>query len=147
MTDKEKNDYFYVCSLIEYIGRKTKNKRGAVVNKIGYDGILKLLKDAEVNHCLSFEQVSDENIEYYGITNGNFDTITNCKYSVPNHTDIGRLYSLLIENLAEKGEEAKMLMNIFDSFISDEISNFKTGVYFENLSYLQESFKEGYLLD
>lgn len=147
MTNKEKNDYFYVCSLIEYIGRKTNNKRGAVVNKIGYDGILKLLKDAEVNHCLSFEQVSDENIEYYGITNGNFDTITNCKYSVPSYTDIGRLYSLLIENLAEKGEEAKMLMNIFNSFISDEISNFKTSVYFENPSYLQESFKEGYLLD
>ncbi|MCC8097017.1 MAG: hypothetical protein LIO44_00285 [Eubacterium sp.] len=136
-----------MCSLIEYIGRKTKNNRGDVVNKIGYDGILKLLKDAEVNHCLSFEQVSDENIEYYGITNGNFDTITNCKYSVPGYTDIGRLYSLLIENLAEKGEEAKMLMNIFNSFISDEISNFKTGVYFENPSYLQESFKEGYLLD
>ncbi len=28
MTEKERKDYFYVCSLIEYIARETKNKRG-----------------------------------------------------------------------------------------------------------------------
>ena len=65
MTDKERNDYFYVCALIEYIARKTKNHRGDVVKKIGEEGIKKLLQDAEVNHCLSFEQVSDEVIDYY----------------------------------------------------------------------------------
>ena len=27
MTDKEKNDFFYVCSLIEYIGPDKKQKR------------------------------------------------------------------------------------------------------------------------
>lgn len=48
--------------------------------------------DAEVNHCLIFEQVSDEVIEYYKIENGNFDTISECKYSVPSYLDIGKLY-------------------------------------------------------
>ena len=72
MTDKERNDYFYVCALIEYIARKTKNHRGDVVKKIGEEGIKKLLQDAEVNHCLSFEQVSDEVIDYYKILSGNF---------------------------------------------------------------------------
>ena len=79
MTKKERNDYFYVCSLIEYVARETKNRRGAVTEKIGREGIEKLLYDAEVNHCLSFEQVSDEVIEHYGITAGDFDTITDCK--------------------------------------------------------------------
>ena len=60
MTPKEQNDYFYVCSLIEYIARETKNKRGTIVNSLGKKGIEKQLYDAEVNHCLSFEQVSDE---------------------------------------------------------------------------------------
>ena len=64
MTENEKNDFFYVCSLIEYIARKTKNHRGKIVQSIGEAGIEKLLKDAEVNHCLSFEQVSDEVIDY-----------------------------------------------------------------------------------
>ena len=35
----ERNDYFYVCALIEYIARETKNHRGDIVNQIGEDGI------------------------------------------------------------------------------------------------------------
>ena len=47
-------------SLIEFISRLTKNRRGDVVRRIGLKGIVKLLHDAEINHCLSFEEVSDE---------------------------------------------------------------------------------------
>lgn len=42
MTEKEKDDLFYVCSLIEYVARITKNRRGVVVEK----GIRKQLHDA-----------------------------------------------------------------------------------------------------
>lgn len=31
MSEEEKNNLFYVCSLIEYVGRRTKNRRGDVV--------------------------------------------------------------------------------------------------------------------
>ena len=58
---------------IEYIARETKNHRGDIVNQIGEDGIKKLLYDAEVDHCLSFEQVSDEVVDYYKIKQGDFD--------------------------------------------------------------------------
>lgn len=67
MTAKERNDYFYVCALIEYIARETLNHRGDIVKAIGEEGIKKLLHDAEMDHCLSFEQVSDEVISYYKI--------------------------------------------------------------------------------
>lgn len=60
MTEKEKNDMFYVCSLIEFTARRTKNRRRVIVEALGKKGIEKQLHDAEVNHCLSFEQVSDE---------------------------------------------------------------------------------------
>lgn len=53
MTVQEQNDLFYVCSLIEYIARKTNNKRKVIVDVIGTDGISKQLYDAEVNYCLS----------------------------------------------------------------------------------------------
>ena len=85
MTEKQKNDFFYVCALIEYMGRKTKNRRGLIVNAMEEAGIRKQLYDAEVNHCLSFEQVSDELISQYGILCGDFDTITGCKYSIPSY--------------------------------------------------------------
>ena len=128
MTEQERNDYFYVCALIEYIARETKNHRGDIVKAIGEEGIKKLLYDAEVNHCLSFEQVSDEVISYYQIKQGTFDTISDCKYSIPSYLDIGRLYSIMIEDCAETGAEVQELIKIFSSFISDKISDFKTAV-------------------
>ena len=36
------------------------NHRGDIVKAIGEEGIKKLLHDAEMDHCLSFEQVSDK---------------------------------------------------------------------------------------
>ena len=125
MTEQERNDYFYVCALIEYIARETKNHRGDIVKAIGEEGIKKLLYDAEVNHCLSFEQVSDEVISYYQIKQGTFDTVSDCKYSIPSYLDIGRLYSIMIEDCAKPGEEVQESIKLFSSFISDEISNFK----------------------
>ena len=147
MTDKDRNDYFYVCALIEYIARVTRNHRGDIVNLLGENGVKKLLHDAEVNHCLSFEQVSDEVIEQYKIKNGNFDTITDCKYSVPSYLDIGKLYSILIEDCATPGNEIQELMKIFSSFISDEISDFSTDLYYQNPDYIEWSYREGNLLD
>ena len=86
MTPSEKDDLFYVCSLIEYTARKTKNHRGKIVECLGNEGIKKQLHDARVNHCLSFEQVSDELIETYSIPEGDFDTISGCRYSIPSFT-------------------------------------------------------------
>ena len=146
MTNKEKDDLFYVCSLIEYLGRKTKNKRKVIVEALGEDGVEKQLHDASVNHCLSFEQVSDEIIEYYHIQEGGFDTVARCKYSVPSVTSIGKLYQQLI--LSCSGRYVfKEIKKIFSSFISDEISNFNTNVYYSNLSYLKASYEEGRLLE
>ena len=63
MTEKQKNDVLYVCSLIETIARKTKNHRQDVIRHFTKADIERQLRLAEVNHCLSFEQVSDEMIE------------------------------------------------------------------------------------
>lgn len=147
MTQKEKNDFFYVCSLVEFIARQTKNKRGAIVLALGKEGIEKQLHDAEMNHCLSFEQVCDEIVEQYHITEGDFDTITGCKYTIPSYMDIGKLYSIMIEDCAESGKEVEELIQIFTSFISDRISNFQSDLYYQNPSYLECSYQAGYLLD
>ena len=147
MSEAERNDLFYVCSLIEYTARKTTNRRRVVAEALGEEGIKKQLLDAGVNHCLSFEQVSDELIEQYHIPTGDFDSITGCKYSIPSYLDIGKLYAIMIEDCAEPGKEASELIQIFSSFISDEISNFKTGLYYETPSYLECSYQEGRLLD
>lgn len=43
MTEKERNDYFYVCALIEYIARETQNHRGGYSKADRKRGIGKIL--------------------------------------------------------------------------------------------------------
>ncbi len=144
-TKWEDNDLFYVCSLIEYVGRKTKNKRGDIVAAMDDECLLHQLEYACVNHCLPFDRVSDELIAECGIKNGTFDTISGCQYSIPSETSIGRVYSTLIGETND-GDVGKAIRKVFGSFISDEISDFANGVYYQNPSYLRESFKAGRLL-
>lgn len=147
MTNHIENDLFYVCSLIEFTARKTKNRRAVIVRSLRTDGISKQLHDAEINHCLSFEQVSDEIIEQYQIPTGTFDTVSNCKYKVPGYLDIGKLYSIMILNIARDKDIVPEIVNVFSSFISDEISNFSSDLYYQNPDYLVCSYQAGYLLD
>ena len=63
MTESEKDNLFYFCSLFEFLCRKTKNLPSNLIKYFTKDQINHLLEYADVNHCLSFEQVSDEVIE------------------------------------------------------------------------------------
>ena len=147
MDDKRKDDIYYVCTMIEFVGRATNNHRKDVVKRISKKDIEHQLKVAEVNHCLSFEQVCDEWIEQYNIPAGTYNTISNCKYSVPSVTAIGRVYQQLVIDTAAKNEEAQAIIDVFSSFISDEISNFNSNVYYSNPDYLKCSYEEGVLLE
>ena len=40
MTEKQKDDIYYVCSLIEFIARKTKNHRQDVIQRVLYESRL-----------------------------------------------------------------------------------------------------------
>ena len=147
MNYKEKNDLYYVCSLIETLGRKTKNTRADIVFIMGKEEISRQLELAEVNHCLSFEQVSDEIMTEYNIKEGKFDSVGNCKYKVPSVSAIAKNYQRLILDVIEPNENVvDVLINVFHSFISDEISDFNSSVFYSNPDYLKMSYKEGELL-
>lgn len=146
MNKKREHDIFYVCTLMEYIARITKNHRSDVIDKFTAEDIEHQLRVAEVNHCLSFEQVSEELIEEYGITEGNYDTVKECKYNVPSVTSIGRVYQQLVLSAGKNRSEANEIIKVFSSFISDEISDFNSSVYYSNPDYLRCSYEEGKML-
>ena len=147
MNDTQKNNLFYVCSLIEFIGRKTKNRRATIVKILGKKELNRQLELADVNHCLSFEQVSDEIIEYFNIQEGDFDSVGLCKYNVPSFQAIGKEYQrLIIDVRSEQDNIVDVLYEVFQSFISDEISDFNSSVYYSTLEYLKYSYLEGKLL-
>lgn len=146
MDEKRKDDIYYVCTMIEFVARATNNRRKDVIKKFSKKNIEHQLKVAEVNHCLSYEQVADEWIEQYGITKGVFDSESECKYTVPSVNAIGRVYQQLVISTMRRNEEAQAIIDVFASFISDEISNFNSNVYYSNPDYLKCSYEEGVLL-
>lgn len=146
MTEKQKDDIYYVCSLIEFIARKTKNHRQDVIRRFSKADVERQLRLAEVNHCLSFEQVADELIEDYGISDGDFDTVKECRYEVPSFLSIGMLYQELVLSTMKNEDAAQGIIDIFSSFISDEISDFNSNVYYTNPDYLRCSYLEGKML-
>lgn len=147
-TQWNKDDLFYVCSMIEFVARETHNKTKDVVAKLSDKALAHQLKSACVNHCLSFEQVCDEWIEEYGISDGNFDNITTCRYVVPSVTSIGRVYQTLILDVMELYENVvEAIKKVYSSFISEEISDFNSNVYYSNPDYIKCSYEAGMLLD
>ncbi len=140
------NNIFFVCSMIEYVSRITQNKRGAVVRALGIEGIRKQLSDAEVNHCLTFDQVAEEWINWYNISDGDFDSVADCKYDVPDYMAIGKLYAYIVTDVQENNTVEETIMNFFSSFLSDLISNFNSDFYCQNPEYLECCYKEGKVL-
>jgi hypothetical protein len=140
------DDVFYFCTMIEFVSRKTQNKCSDIITLFSDDDISHELKAAGVNHCLSFEQVCDEWIEQYHITEGNFKNISECKYEVPSVTAIGRVYQRLIFDVMKSDDLIETIKLVYSSFISDEISNYNSNLYYSNPDYLKCSYEEGMLL-
>ena len=145
---KKDNDLFFTCGLIDYIARKTKNTRSYVVNQLGKKRLEKIYDLADVYHCDNIDQVSDDFIEESNIQNGTFDNVSDCGYSIPSHWDIGKVYKRLIKQVAQDKEISVIdaLITVYNSFISPKIDDYNSSVYYENPSYIFESFKEGKLL-
>ena len=118
-----KDDLFYVCTMIEYVSRHTHNKCKDIVAKIPDDELEHQLKVAEINHCLPFEQV-------------------------PSVTSIGRVYQRLIISVNKDNEDiVKTIKKVYGSFISDEIENYNSSLYYSNPDYIRCSYEAGKILD
>lgn len=130
---QKENDLFYTCSLIDYIARKTKNKRVDVVNALGKKLIAKIYDLADVYHCDNLDRVAEDFVELAHIKEGSFDNVTACKYAVPSHWDIGKVYKRLILGISrEKGMDiVDALFEAYNSFVSDKIDNYNSSFYYD----------------
>ena len=143
--DKRSNDLFFVCSLIDYIARKTKNQRVDVVEALGKKRIQKLYDLADVYHSDNIDAVSDQFIDSSRIIEGTFDNVADCGYSIPTHWDIGKVYKRLILGIAkEKGIDLMdALFLAYRSFVSGKIDDYNSSFYYENPDNILLAFLDG----
>ena len=142
---KEQNDLFFLCSLIEYLGRMTKNHRADIVQALGEKELAHIFALADVYHCENIEKVATELIEKHSIVEGNFDNTKETEdFLIPTHWDIGKVYARLIASLSSSSKEfIPMLIKIYTSWIAPKIDDYRSSMYYENNSYLASSYLAG----
>jgi hypothetical protein len=141
---KQDNDLFFVCSVIEHIGRATKNRRADVVNALGKDVLARYLELADVYHCEPIENTAAELMEKRGIATGDFDNTVG-DFNVPSVFDIAKVYKRLIVDVAEHSGATRIdtLAGVYNSWISDKISDYKCSMFYESPEYLYLSYLDG----
>lgn len=142
------NDLFFVCGLIDYIARRTKNKRAEIVNRLGRERLQKIYSLADVYHSDNIDRVSDDFIKEARISDGMFDNVSECKYAIPSHWDIAKVYKRLIKQVAkeEQIDVVDALIKVYNSFLSEKIDDYNSSLYYENPSYLFECYLENKIL-
>ena len=131
--DPKANDLFFTCSLIDYIARKTKNKRSAVVNALGKTSVAKIYDLADIYHSNNIDRVSEDFIKSAHIPEGNFDNVADAKYAVPSHWDMGKVYKRLILGIAreQKIDVVEALFLAYNSFVRDKIDDYNSSFYYD----------------
>lgn len=146
MGTKNNNNLFFTCSLIEYIGRTVKQKRGDVVKVLGKNRIERIYSYADVFHCEPIEKVAWEFIEDSNMENGNFDNVALCRYTIPDYWDIGEVYERLIEDSYSDQDIVKGIWEVYHSWINDAISDYNTDFYYQPRDYIAACYDEGKVL-
>ena len=72
---KNDNALFYTCSLIEFIGRRQKQKRAYIVNTLGKSVVKRIYTHSDVLHCELIDSVAEEFIKLI-LTSGDYNGIT-----------------------------------------------------------------------
>ena len=144
---QEENDLFFVCSLIEYIARKTKNTKKYIVEKLEEENIKKIYELAEVYHSENIEKISDEFIEKCDINEGTYNILENCKYRIPTFWEIGKVYQRLILRIDNnKDKYVKNIIEVLSSWIIEKIDDYNSSMFYENPDYIYECYVEGKIL-
>ncbi len=142
MSSTAKNDIFYTATVLEYIARKTKNRRADIAEMIGVDGIRQIYEFADVNHCLPLAQVSDELVKEHRIVEGDYspESLVN---KPPSYTAIGKVYARLVEDAQEDSQEyPKELFLVFKSKIAEWMTNYKSAFFYSPRDYIFHSYQE-----
>ena len=113
---KRNSDLFYMCSLIEYIGRVLKLSRKDVVDGLGKETLRRIYDYADVFHCEPIAKTADDFITRCDLKDGSYDNVSDCEYDVPDYWTIGEVYSRLIDDVKDTD-----VIDIAYGFLENEV--------------------------
>ena len=145
--DITENDLFFVCSMIERVARHIKQRNKYVVNKIGYDNLLRQLSIAETLHSENPLQVVDDWTDEYQLENGNFDITDVDKElctNIPTPLDMGKVYMrLILQTRLDAEDYAQGIIRVYNDDICETIDNYNSSAYYEPSYFIARSYFAG----
>lgn len=145
--DITENDLFFVCSTIERVARHIKQRNKYVVNKIGYDNLLRQLSIAETLHSENPLQVVDDWTDEYKLENGNFDITDVDKElcpNIPTPLDMGKVYMrLILQTRLDAEDYAQGIIRVYNDDICETIDNYNSSAYYEPSYFIARSYFAG----
>ncbi len=143
--NKKDNDLFFTCSLIDYIARKTKNRRCVVVDMLGKASVEKIYDLADVYHSDNIDTVSEEFIRKSHLEEGDFDNVADAQYAVPSYWDMGKVYKRLILGIVRERQIPVIdaLFEAYHSFVSDKIDDYNSSFYYDAPQNILNAFLTG----
>ena len=142
---KNDNNLFYTCSLIEYLGRTTHNRRRDVVRFLQPD-IKRIYSHADVFHCEPIEKVADDFITRCNIPMGEYDNTLGVRYEIPNYWDIGEVFERLIEDVSDEEIKEETIAEVFSSWLAEKILDYNSDLYYQPREYIAGCYRAGEIL-
>lgn len=145
--DITENGLFFVCSMIERVARHIKQRNKYVVNKIGYDNLLRQLSIAETLHSENPLQVVDDWTDEYQLENGSFDITDVDKElctNIPTPLDMGKVYMrLILQTRLDAEDYAQGIIRVYNDDICETIDNYNSSAYYEPSYFIARSYFAG----
>lgn len=135
----------YTCSLIEYIGRERRLRRGEVVAGLGEEAVARIYRHADVLHSEPIASVADEYAELCDLGKGTYDNVAACRYEVPDYWTVGEVFERLVEDVCQ-GDVVATLVEVYSSWMCDAIGNYNSDLYYQPRDYLRECYLAGEVL-
>ena len=137
-----KNNLFYICSLLESISRTTGLKKREIIDRIGLKQLHHLYNYAPVNHCLPIQQITQEIIENHHLP---IIKKENHHQSV-SVWDNGKVYQRLIIDISNETNWFDMLLEVYHSWICDYLDDTSFPIYWQSRSYIKECYLQKKIL-
>ncbi len=141
------NDLYFLCYMIERVARRLHQRNRYVVNAIGKEEWSRLISLANVLHSENPRKVEDDWIQEYALEPGQFDIAdVNPKFTeyVPAETQMGKVYTRLILDTAQPGENfVDGLLRVYNNPICEVIDNYNSSAFYEPSYYIARAYNNG----
>lgn len=134
----------FLCALIEYIARKTKNRNRVIVNALGETRLKELYQHANTESVLNLAKLSEELIQQHLIEDDYFD-ITDSKFDIPTHWEIAKVYKRLIIKVSQDNPKhyIRMLITVYNSWIAEKIDDYNSAFYYDTPERIAHAYFTG----